>query len=269
MDKKKNDNKAVWVIFGISIVLVGLVAFLVFSGRIDEESMPVPVGQPEQESIQPEIKDNAVADKLLLEDTVKQEKSPPAPVNLQDSDAYLQEQIDEYVKGPLIKMLFREKGVIRKIVAIVDNLANGESPKNHLEFLPFSSPFRVVEEAGRVRIDERSYTRYDTMVDAFISIDSNRTVNLFKITEKLFNAAYKDLGYPKTVFRTTLVKAIKNILAVDVVFDKIYLEKGIVCYKYKNDKFKKLTDAQKQFLRMGPMNLRKIHKKIKEIRELL
>jgi hypothetical protein len=155
--------------------------------------------------------------------------------------------------------------LVRKLVVAVDNVANGLSPKPHVDFFSPEGAFKVVSGAGETYIDESGYARYDPVAEVFVSLDAPAAVRLYKGLKPLIRQAYKDLGYPDTEFDDTLVKAMAELMGTPVVQGRIRLEKKVVSYVMADANLEGLSPVQKQLLRMGPKNVERIQKKIQEL----
>jgi hypothetical protein len=74
-----------------------------------------------------------------------------------------------------------------------------------------------------------------------------------------------DLGHPGGGFRRALDKAIGALLAVPVLPADVELLPHAVGFRYADPKLEALTPAQKQFLRIGPRNVRLVQGKLREL----
>ena len=158
--------------------------------------------------------------------------------------------------------------MIRRFVAIVDNLAEGTSPRSHLTFMAPEERFVVEEKDGRYFVDPASYERYDTTVEVVTSIDSRGAAQLYTALLPLLREAYRDLGYPGQSFDDAMQQAVQRLLEVPVVRDEIEVVPKIDSYKLADPELEELPSASKNFLRFGPQNLRQLQAKAREISAL-
>ena len=266
----RSGHRALWLIVGLTLAVIGVVVYMVFlqspsrpdrfleKTRITDPGR-LPAGEAGRSEPPPATEEDSAARSL----------NPPPPAGLMESDAYLKEQLASNLEDPLIQSFFKQQGVIRKVVAVIHNIARGESPKPHLDFISFPGPFAVIAEGDDLRISERSFSRYNGLVDAFVDLDTRKIANLYRTTESLFDQAYRELGYTGKNFRPVLHQAFEKILKVPVIFDRIYVDPGVLSYEYVREDLRSLSKAQKHFLRLGPLNLRRVQKKIRELQELL
>jgi len=161
----------------------------------------------------------------------------------------------------------KSKNILRVMTAAIDNIAAGKSPRPHLGFLFQGSVFPVREKGDKIYLDPKGYERYDLLADAFVSLNTARTVQAYEKAKPLFQQAYRELGYPRKDFHATLIQAIQNLLDAPTVETEILLKeegKG-VNYLYLDGSLEDLNEVQKHLLRMGPKNTRKIQGKLREI----
>jgi hypothetical protein len=160
--------------------------------------------------------------------------------------------------------------LIRRFVVVVDNVAEGVSPRGHVEFLAPGDEIQVLEAGDdSLLLDEASYRRYDPLAAVVASLDTEGTVHLYRSLRPLIDEAYRDLGYPDRPFDETLEEAVASLLAVPVVTGAVRLEAGVVSYRYADPRLEDLTAAQKHLLRMGPDNTRRIQGKLRDLARAL
>lgn len=186
-------------------------------------------------------------------------------VQLEESDAFVRDQAKGISAHARYAAWLMGKDFIRKFVAAVDNIANGLSPKPQIDFFAPKGDFKVVERNGLYYADPESYKRYNQAADVFISLDAKGCVKLYRQLKGPIQEAYKLLGYPDQDFNETLIKAIVELLKAPVVRGDLQLEPKVISYAIADPRLENLSEAQKQFLRMGPENVLKIQTKIREI----
>jgi hypothetical protein len=206
-----------------------------------------------------------VQEQPVVEEKVQQEeeKIEPIEVSLDESDDLVRKLAAELSSHPRLAMWLMSEELIRKFVAAVDNIANGQSPLPQIDFFKPEGDFKAVEEVGEYFIDPASYKRYDLVAEVFASLDSEGTVRLYKQLTPTIQEAYKDLGYPDMDFDDTLKKAMMELLKVPVINEKIQLEKKVVTYTLVDSDLESLSLAQKHLLRMGPDNVRVIQRQLR------
>lgn len=156
------------------------------------------------------------------------------------------------------------KDLVRKFVVSVDNVANGLSPKPHIDFFEPKGGFRVSQARSGTTVDPASYARYEPVVRAASSLDAAAAARLYRAVKPLIKEAYDELGYPGAEFDDTLVRAMAELLETPVVEGPVKLEPKVLSYAMTDPALEGLSAAQKQLLRMGPNGVRAVQSKIRE-----
>ncbi len=107
------------------------------------------------------------------------------------------------------------------------------------------------------------------MADAAASLDPAALAATYRTVEPLFDVAFQDFGMPDVRFRAMLDRAIESLLAVPALPKEAELVPHATSFRYGNPRFEQLTPAQKQFLRMGPRNVKVIQAQLKAFRAAL
>lgn len=186
-------------------------------------------------------------------------------VSLEASDDPVREFAQALSADPAFAKWLLSGDLIRTFVVAVDNLANGLSPKPHLDFFRPEGAFRVAQTPSGTFVDSATYARYDPVVRVALSVDATAAARLYRAIDPLVQEAYNDLGYPGVDFDDTLVRAMSELLRTPVVEGPVELEQKVLSYAMIDPTLEGLSAAQKQLLRMGPQGVRAVHAKIREI----
>jgi hypothetical protein len=192
----------------------------------------------------------------------------PTPVvlpALDGSDAFVRQLAGALSANPELARWIAQSGLIRTLTVVTVNVATGESPRPHLLFLAPKTRF-VPTRVGRSLVpDPAGFAGYDVMADAVASLDAGAVAQTYRDLEPLFEVAFKDFGMPDLRFRAMLDRAIANLLAVPVLKGEVELMPHATTFRYVNPRYEQLSPAQKQFLRMGPRNVKLIQAKLREL----
>jgi uncharacterized protein YfaA (DUF2138 family) len=249
------ESKKVWLTgIGVIILVIAAVAIYYFFLRGEAKEIPEAAEVLKAEAVE------SVEEEAPLKD----EPVEPLDIALDESDSVVRDLIKGLSSYPKMADWVATTDIIRKFVAAVDNIANGQSPRSHIDFFKTKENFKVAEKSGRIYIDPSSYGRYDQVAEAFASLDTEGSVRFFKQLQPVIQEAYRDLGYPDQDFQDTLIKAIQELLRVPVVKD-ILVQKKVVSYEMVDSRLEKLSQAQKHLLRMGPENVQQIQAKLREL----
>lgn len=192
-----------------------------------------------------------------------------AGVTLATSDAAVRQVVGELSSRPELAAWLATDDLIRRFVASVHNIADGVSPKAHLEFLRPAEPFQVVREADRVTVDPASWRRYDRVASVVSSLDAVGTVALYRELEPLVDEAHREIAPPGQLFQERLVAAIDHLLAAPLPEAPVEVVEKVVTFSYADQRYESLSTAQRQLLRMGPENATAVRSKLAELRAAL
>ena len=256
------EEKNKVIIAGASFLIllaVIVVVYLVFF-RGGDEPVPEAVPPVEQsgEAAEPEAAPEETPEDVDL-----------IEVELGESDGLVRELVGALSANPDLARWLMSENLIRRFVAAVDNIANGLSPRAHMDFLRIPDEFSAIEEDGALIVDPRSYRRYNAVVEVLDSVEAEGAVGLYRRMTPVIQAAYADLGYPETSFHVTLLRAIDELLEVPVVEGDIILEEKLRSYALADPGLEEMSQAQKHLFRMGPRNVERVQNKLRALKSLL
>jgi hypothetical protein len=257
-EKTARPRIAIFVI----AVLLGALGIWLFAMRDKEPlSPPSPVGEQRAPAPEPPI----IFDSLPLPEeppTALPEAPvlPPVLPALDGSDDLARRLIMELMPGRVPDRWLQSEDLVRLFVVIVDNVAEGLSPRRHLAFMAPKGKLEVIGTEEGLLLDLRSYERYDPVGDAFAALDPGVTAQVYRALGGLFQEAYLDLGYDERPFDRTFEKALHRLLAVPVVEGEVPLQRGDKSVHFSDPDLEDLSQAEKHLLRMGPENTRKVQR---------
>jgi hypothetical protein len=170
---------------------------------------------------------------------------------------------------PLFAAWLANRGLIRTAVAVVENVADGETPRPHLAFLAPKTGFRVRGERGRFLIDPRGSEEYDPFADVVASLDAVGCAGAIRTLGPLLEAAHRELGHPEGGFPAVLERALVHLLQTPVLKGDVPVVRRTVVYEFADPKLEALSPAQKQLLRLGPRNVQTVQAKLRELAHAL
>ena len=258
-------KKMIWVsTIVVSLLIIPLIIYFFFIKEEPSGKSPVPLLPERRAAASP------------AEKVIEKEEPPQLPaddtvldIDLNSSDEPVRELLTDCSSHPEFNRWLKAKGLIRRGVAIIDNIADGVNPSAHLGFLAPPGEFKVIKRNGNIYLDPQSYIRYQPVVMAFVSIQTEKAVEYYRLLRPVIEEAYKELGYPGKRFPEVLDLALEVLLETPVIEGDILLEEKVRTYAFANPRLETLTDAQKLLLRMGPENTRKVKDKLQEIAKAL
>jgi hypothetical protein len=202
-----------------------------------------------------------------VEQPAAEETIPLPPLG--ESDTFLREEASALSSQPDWAHWLAQSELASRFAAAVDNVAEGKSPRAHLEFLRPGEPFRVLGSDPDLRVDPASSARYDAVADVVASLDADACVAVYRRIAPLLQQAYVALGYPGRSFESRLRAAIDELLAAPVLGESPALVAKTLRYQWADPAIEGLSGARRQLLRMGPRNVEKVQSKLREIRNAL
>ena len=246
-------------IVAIAVTLALIVAAGIWYFRSSgKDSAPAPVQTSQTES--PETR---------TPDRPEPEEQPLVLPDLDASDDLFRDLAGGVSSHPDLVAWLATDRLIRRFVAAVDNVAEGVSPRSHLETMAPKGVFQARSSGGLTTMDPASYRRYNAFAAAVSGLDAKKTVQLYRKLEPLMDEAYRDLGYPSGRFVVTLRSAMNRLLDTPVPTQPVELVPRVSSFEFEDPALESLSPAQKHLIRMGPQNQRSIQTKLREIREEL
>jgi hypothetical protein len=126
----------------------------------------------------------------------------------------------------------------------------------------------VIERGGELYFDPANYGRFDLYVDLLVARDPAEVAEMFSLLSPLVEESLAELGNHLSA-REQLQTAIDQVLAVPIRHQDIRLIQPKVLYEFAEPRLEKLTPVQKQVLRSGPDNTKKLQAFLARLRPLL
>lgn len=262
MRDQRDTSLLTWPLIAAAVLalVAGLTLFWLFSSR-------GPVSVPDQEAS--DDRPAPIAAPLPAEEELEPEEPEVVLPALSESDVFAREALGALSRHPGLASFLLTDELVRKIVAAVDNIAEGENPARHFPYLAPEKKFDVVQRSPQVFLEPRSYHRYDVLASAFASMDTEGLAKVYRDAKPLMDEAYAELGYQDQQFGDALQKAIAILLRTPVVEERISLRTDSVNYTFVESHLEGLSPAQKQLLRTGPENTRKVQSKLRSLADAL
>ncbi len=245
------------------------------ASHLDKVATPSQVPETPVEETQPQV---APAPEAAPAPAKKEAESTPPeaqpltpPASLAESDPWLRDQLPSVNPHPeFVRWINSESDLIRKTVLLVYQVGHGKVPRKQFMFWAPKTPFPVKEKAkGQYVMDPAGYHRYDRVAEAVDAIDEEALVRLYRLIKPLVDEAFAEFSKPGQAFETVLIQGIEHLLKTPPIQGEVILLKPSVMYKFADPSLENLSLAQKQLLRMGPVNAAMIKHKLGLIRGLL
>jgi hypothetical protein len=200
-------------------------------------------------------------------ETAPQPETPPTPPlpSLTETDSVVRKLMAQLGEGGILSGWLKESDLVRRFVAGVARIADGESPRLSFSFLSPAGQLQVVTEGGRTFIDPKSYQRYDAVSAAVGSLEPTTIAKIYQSLRPLLEAAYREIGPPNTSFEQVLSRAMGRLIAVPVPAGQVEVVPHTIGYRFKDPKLEALPAGEKHLLRMGPENMKRIQAKLRDL----
>jgi hypothetical protein len=188
---------------------------------------------------------------------------------LDQSDAIVRTLAARLSSHPTVAAWLTTDQLIRNITVVVANIADGQTPAKHLRALRPAGSFTARQSGGLTWLDAAGYRRYDSIADGVESLDGRGVARFYATVKPRIAEAYRDLGGGDGDFDRTLERAIVQLLRTPVLDHDVQLRTGKMSYEFADPALEGLSKAQRQFLRMGPRNMRIVRAKLREVARYL
>jgi hypothetical protein len=249
----ESPSLAPWLIVGLVLLAVALGALWYFVLRARPEP-PKTVAETTVDVPRPPARRTAEPGEAI--------DLPP----LDQTDALVRTLVGRLSSSPVAAAWLTTNGLIRNLTVVIANIADGETPAKHLTPLRPKGSFATTTSGGVTRIDPASYRRYDGIAAAVDGLDARGVARFYATIKPRIQDANRDLAGKDADFDQTVQRAIVILLRTPVVDQDVQLQAGKgVLYVYANPSLEELTPAQRQFMRMGPQNMRIVKAKLREV----
>jgi len=193
----------------------------------------------------------------------------PAPAPALDP-ARVRSLLEGLSASPAFRRCLAEEDPLRRAAVLADNLAEGVSPRKALACLAPSGGFAVERSGARTVVAAASWRRYDEAADLLASLDARALAAAYRELAPALQAAYRALGYPGASLDAVVARALRRLAAVPVPDGEVaVVEAKGALWAYADPRLEALGPAEKQLLRMGPRNARRVQEKAREIEAAL
>lgn len=272
----ENKPLLIGLAVGLLVIVVGGFAFFGSKDSAPVEpprtvSLPIPEPEPTPPppELEPEPEPLPEPEPEPEPDPVPEEPAFVLPL-LGGSDGLIRDGLMSLSRHEGMNQWVAVNDLIRKFVGFTNGVSEGRVVREPVRVLAPQGAFPVISVNERVSLlDPKGYERYDRFVSIFESLDSDGVAAFYVLVLPLLNQAYNELGLPNGTITDTLFKAIGRLLEVPTITRDIRLVQPVVMYEFEDPALERLSPAQKQMLRMGPNNTRRLQSKLSEISRAL
>ena len=194
---------------------------------------------------------------------------PDPPVSLDGSDGLVRHVVAKLSSHPGLAAWLIPDDLVRIFVVVVDNVADGHTPDRHLPPWRPTRRFQTAGSSPELHVDPLSHARFDTHAEIVAAIEPMVAAELYHDLRPLIAAAYAELGRSGDEFDATVMRALRNLLETPVLESRPRLIHRAPFFEFADPVLEDLLPVQKQFLGMGPRNVRAVQASLLEIAEAI
>jgi len=178
----------------------------------------------------------------------------------------MREKIAELRSTTDLLRWFKSEHIIRRGVTLTNGINDGFILRKLLNVPVPKGRFLAQKDGKQIWLDPNNYSRYNYLVDAITSIDSENLTKIYHQFHPLLEQAYAELGYSENNLDAVIVGAFDQLLSAPVLKGAVELKLESVAYTFADSELEKLPPIQKLMIRMGPKNTEQIQQKVRELR---
>jgi hypothetical protein len=193
----------------------------------------------------------------------------PSLPDLDASDPLIRDLVQEKQSSQGLSEWLKLDDLIRRSASFMDGLARGSVSE---KIFPLGSPegsFTTHRQDNMIWLNAGNYERYNSVIRILLSIDMPMMAQFFHRVRPLLETAFAELGYRPRQMDGIILQTIDNILTTPVIVEPLKLTRESVTYKFADPDLEGLMPLQKQLLRVGPENTRRIQQQAKALKEAL
>ena len=195
--------------------------------------------------------------------------TPPPLPKLDNSDDFIRERLLLISNKTEFAKWVKTDDLLRRTASYADGLSNGVLLS---KIFPLTAPqgkFATHSSDGSIWLNAGNYERYDSTINTLTSLPMDSMAKMFHFARPLLESAFSEMGYNPRQMDGIILQAIDVILATPIVAEPIRLSRDSVVYKFADPALESLLPLQKQLLRTGPENTKRIQQQAKALREAL
>jgi hypothetical protein len=208
-------------------------------------------------------------DKIPVPSVTDSDRPQSTVPALDNSDIVAKDAIEAILNGEAYIRLLTPNGIVRHIVATIDNLPRKTMATRIRPVMPVPGTFATINATDGMLIAGTNAGRYTAYVSAAESIDSRRLVQFYVRLYPLFQQAYVELGYPDGYFNDRLIGVIDHLLAAPEPKPPIRLSQPKIMFEFADPNLEELSAGQKILVRVGLDNELRLKAKLRDVRNAL
>jgi hypothetical protein len=177
---------------------------------------------------------------------------------LDKSDQFIRERVSMLTTKEGLGAWLTPDDLLRRSASYLDGLARGIILSN---IFPLSLPedrFTTHQDGPKIWLNAGNYERYNATISVIASMDMELAAKIFHFARPLLESAFSELGYRPRQMDGIILTALDQIIDTPIIVEPIQLTRESVVYKFADPKLESLSSLQKQLLRTGPENSKRL-----------
>ncbi len=265
---KRKPFYLVWSIPSL-IVMIGVYLFFNNPPKIDDKTQPLTL--PKMTSISKmdgflePMREPAQSLPLSRPEAARLQPKMVKPLALlAESDAQFKQTLLQ-ASSEFLPYLEGEQ-LLKKIIRVLNDFSQAQRLYKHVQDFKLSESFVATQDDKGWFIADKSYQRYDALVSGFVGVENAQILEIYDFFKPLMQQVYAEFSYPEQYTLEDLIqKAMAEMLATPAIEGRVALKRPGVLYKFADNSLEQLSPVQKQVIRMGPENTRKLKRKLQSL----
>ena len=243
-----------------SIIIVGGILYQAQNASlVDEEILAIPEQASVMEMTEPMVPEASIPDSVsVVTDVDDVIQSKPRLPSLDDSDPFVRKRVSLMSSKENLQSWLATDDLLRRTASYLDGLARGVILTKIFPLSPAEGKFTTHRDGEVIWLNAGNYERYNSTILILTSIDMKLMAQMFHFSRPLIERAFSELGYQPWQMDGIILTALEQILLAPIIVEPIRLTRESVAYKFADPELESLSPLQKQLVRSGPENTRRI-----------
>lgn len=243
-----------------SIIIVGGILYQAQNASlVDEEILAIPEQASVMEMTEPMVPEASIPNSVsVVTDVDDVITSKPRLPSLDDSDPFVRKRVSLMSSKENLQSWLATDDLLRRTASYLDGLARGVILTKIFPLSPAEGKFTTHRDGEVIWLNAGNYERYNSTILILTSIDMKLMAQMFHFSRPLIERAFSELGYQPRQMDGIILTALEQILLAPIIVEPIRLTRESVAYKFADPELESLSPLQKQLVRSGPENTRRI-----------
>jgi hypothetical protein len=243
-----------------SIIIVGGILYQAQNASlVDEEILAIPEQASVMEVTEPMVPEASIPNSVsVVTDVDDVIQSKPRLPSLDDSDPFVRKRVSLMSSKENLQSWLATDDLLRRTASYLDGLARGVILTKIFPLSPAEGKFTTHRDGEVIWLNAGNYERYNSTILILTSIDMKLMAQMFHFSRPLIERAFSELGYQPRQMDGIILTALEQILLAPIIVEPIRLTRESVAYKFADPELESLSPLQKQLVRSGPENTRRI-----------